>query len=133
MKLSDMLFANAMMGEGGGGGGGYPIWNVVCKIPPLADGGLSAAEVTDDNYILATPLLNNRPRSAYDVNLESGYEETLSFMVFDVEAAADLGCEIGIYGLTGHTITVTGACTYLDDGEYGCWFTVKGDCTITVS
>ena len=110
MKISDMLFANAMMGEGGGGGGG--------------SSDFSTAEVTISND------------SVYNIYLPCYYDEE-GDSGSDVVAPTSGTCYVILYkgtaygavnGASPESIVTTGAIE-VDDLN----LTITGDGTITIS
>lgn len=123
MKLSDMLFANAMMGEGGGGGGG-------------GGGDFTTAEVTVTYNAL------NSYYGATVAYVNNGYM-LLSFAIETESAALTETYQLVLYNNTTTfafdngdpdyeiytNIAVTGDITVDEEG----FITVRGNGTITIS
>ncbi len=106
MKLSDMLFANAMMGEGGGGGGSSDFSTAQVTISGLdADvQGCFVFDGEDASYTYGTEFFDG----TYTTVLYKG----MAYFYYSGEK----------------TIAVTGSATTEGNDIY-----ITGDCTITIS
>lgn len=116
MKLSDMLFANAMMGEGGGGGGGDSDFSTTMIQFFCSSGWYSIPSVTVNNYGLFVALA--------EVSHESSHV---------IELPLYKGKAVLEYGGLAHVDweqepILTGNATL---GEYG--IEITGDCEITIA
>ena len=119
MKLSDMLFANAMMGEGGGGGGGGGGSSdfSTATVTITNNRSLSAASVfvpyVNESYNDAEPLVLVEPNEVVTVTVilykgsaygQEGYPASTS----PSSVSGDVSKEDGGYVITGNgTITYT--------------------------
>lgn len=112
MKLSDMLFANAMMGEGGGGGGGDFSTAAVKVINNTNDHiKCSGLCILDEEYgMSAIPEIYN---NSIEDDLVVLYKGKAVIYLVD----------------NGSTVTVSGNITAYGDGSYD----VTGNGTITIS
>lgn len=121
MKLSDMLFANAMMGGGGGGGGD-----------------LSTAEVTvvNNTEFIGVSLyggLIEQDGIAYilDINVSSEEYESGTYKV-----ALYKGSEVAVVyydPATTPSIVISGDISLSTEEEGYKRYVITGDCTITIS
>lgn len=128
MKLSDMLFANAMMGEGGGGG-------------DLPFKTANVTLITTDYYVQleSNEEVYYQPQGVFYTPIYNSDDDTIVWGFFKSATATDtLQQSESILAYIGDSITLTpygervsesGDVTY--DAETQT-FTVFGDCTITL-
>lgn len=108
MKLSDMLFANAMMGDGGGGGGGD---FSTASVDIVIDTGTPQEEVR------VPCIINGEIRDSAYIGMEGG---TLSVVMYKGK------CEM--WGSSYDVSAVSGSAV-LDDGVA----IISGNATVTFS
>lgn len=126
MKLSDMLFANAMMGEGGGGGGGgdFSTANVTITMAEnewSSDGSVSFSSDEDvHNRYWGVFFYNDGTFDTYSPRVAPNSSTTLTaiWVGDSVELTPDQ-----------HIASVSGSAVITD---YGATVTISGDCTINL-
>lgn len=120
MKLSDMLFANALMGEGGGGGGGdFPTAQVTFN---AAEGFFTGEDYDELGNSYMAALMEENGRYIRQKSLSSS-----TFNLLLLESSAPC---IFVYSepvITGNA----SAAPYPDSSDW--LVTITGDCTITIS
>ena len=128
MKLSDMLFANAM-GEGGGGGGGGDIPFKTATIKLSADGyaQLDARQLEASSVYSSTFYFDSAIDEWHGFDKYATVGTTDETMQMDV-IICFIGdsVEVGVYG---DVVSVSGDASYDADTQT---FTISGDCTITL-
>ena len=123
MKLSDMLFANAMMGEGGGGGGGD------LKTANLT---VILAEGYSNSNVQTKPFYDDQ-NDYYDCILQTDDGFATYWVVLEEDPSIDMkvimfGNEAHLY--CGSYVSSTGDISYNpQNGE----ITVSGDGTLTIA
>ena len=134
MKLSDMLFANAMMGEGGGGGGDSGILSEIFPICAKVTFVVSGVEEghyptftevgTSTGVLLVYDSGYGWQFSSDEVTVSNGTHEYYLLSMYE-------GGELD-YDKSSWDVSVSGGAELGEDGEYA-WVMVSGDCTIAAT
>lgn len=131
MKLSDMLFANAMMGGGGGGGGGssYPVAHVSVVLE--GDGsnyiGFEGSHQQGSDYYVDGVIIGENNYIGFTW-LIAPYNDS-----FDVLLLND-SVKIQVSPDFENNISLTGAAAWeYSEPDEGYLIFVSGDCTITIT
>lgn len=118
MKLSDMLFANAMMGEGGGGGGGGSSDLSIAEVTFRCSSGWYGIASCANVEAWGLALSNQESSTEYPVTMHLPVINGLTLINFTSFSHVDFAQEP----------TLTGSVTISDDG-----FEITGDCEITIA
>jgi hypothetical protein len=124
MKLSDMLFANAMMGDGGGGGGGdLPIKTAQVTLA-TTDRYISLYNSYDENNQYTSIYLFDDNTFRVEIDIPAHSDPVTATLLW-------VGTDsVTLQEAYGARVSETGDVSY--DAETN-QFTIWGNCTITLS